>query len=113
MLKISTLNRKERIALEDFRKRIERQLRGKVISIKLFGSKARGDFRKDSDLDVLVVLKGNEHNLRDRIYDIVTEVLLEYDVYISVKVYFEDEFKYLNSLPTIFMQLVNRDGIPL
>jgi predicted nucleotidyltransferase len=113
MLKISTLNKKERLALEDFKERVLQDMKGKVISLKLYGSKARGDFRKDSDIDILVVLKGKDRRLRDKIYDEVTEVLLKYDIYISAKVFFEDEFKYLNSIPTIFMQFINREGIPL
>jgi predicted nucleotidyltransferase len=32
-------------------------MKGEVLDIKLFGSKARGNFKEDSDIDVLVLLK--------------------------------------------------------
>lgn len=45
----------------------------------LFGSRARGDFRPDSDWDVLILVDGNkvtieiEDNFRDELYDIELE----------------------------------------
>jgi len=39
----------------DFKNRIERKLGIKVSYILFFGSRARGDYRKDSDIDLIIV----------------------------------------------------------
>lgn len=113
MQNIFTLNEKEKIAVKEFKVKLLERLKNKIVLIKLFGSKARGDFRKDSDIDILIVLKGEDRIARNEVYDLATEILLERDIYISVKVFFESEFRYLNSIPTIFMQFVNKEGIDL
>lgn len=47
-----------REALEDFKKRLERRFGPRLRAIYLFGSRARGDQRPDSDADVAVFLAG-------------------------------------------------------
>ncbi len=51
----------------------------------LFGSRARGEARPDSDVDVLVVVNGevNYPDLLNRTSDIVAGLSLEHDVVIS------------------------------
>jgi uncharacterized protein len=48
--------------LRTFRRSVERQFPGRIIEILLFGSRARGDSRPDSDYDVAVLIR----NLEDR-----------------------------------------------
>jgi predicted nucleotidyltransferase len=51
------LTSKEKLALKEFKEKILKKMKGEVLDIKLFGSKARGNFKEDSDIDVLVLLK--------------------------------------------------------
>jgi len=46
--------------LRAFRRDAERALPGMIDSVLLFGSRARGEARRDSDYDVAVLLKGAE-----------------------------------------------------
>jgi predicted nucleotidyltransferase len=48
------LNEKEQQALKKFGMALKEALTDNFLEVKLFGSKARGDARKDSDIDVLV-----------------------------------------------------------
>jgi predicted nucleotidyltransferase len=59
----------------------------------LFGSKARGDFGKDSDLDVAVVLKQVDFVTKCLVIDIAYEELLKTDVEISPLVFSQDEYE--------------------
>jgi predicted nucleotidyltransferase len=46
---ISGLSKKEQLALKKFRLALEKTIGRNLIELKLFGSKARGDARKDSE----------------------------------------------------------------
>ena len=59
----------------------------------LFGSKARGDFTKDSDLDVAVVLKHADYRTKCAVIDLAYEELLKTDVEISPLVFSQDEYE--------------------
>jgi predicted nucleotidyltransferase len=55
-----------------------------VDRIVLFGSVVRGEEDEESDVDLLVVLKGTpEHKIRNRISRIILGVNLEYDTNLS------------------------------
>jgi len=60
--------------LRDFRSAVERRFPGRVKSVVLFGSRARGDARQGSDYDVAVFIKdladrrGIDHALSDMAY---------------------------------------------
>jgi len=81
--------------------------------IYLFGSRARDDWRPDSDYDILIILSKKDKALKSRLYDIVMDVLLETGRLISLKIFTEEEFNRLNSIPTPFMEKVAKEGIRL
>lgn len=57
-----------------------------VAEIRLFGSRARGDYREDSDVDLAVVLNGKQGNFIDTklgMSDITHDVLAETGVAVS------------------------------
>ena len=106
-----TFPRTEEKAIEDFSKEIYRELGGNVISILLFGSKARGDYRKNSDTDILVVLRNPDEDQINYIYGVVMNLVIKYGVYLSVKIFSEKEFEHYKSVQTMFISNVLRDGI--
>jgi predicted nucleotidyltransferase len=48
--------------------------------LRLFGSKARGDDKPDSDIDMLVIVASDDWHIRDKVYDVATDMLLQADV---------------------------------
>ncbi len=58
--KIDTSAETRKKALEEFIQSIKTKHGAKIDRIILFGSYARGDYQKESDIDVLVIWKGDE-----------------------------------------------------
>jgi len=81
--------------------------------LKLFGSKARGDSRKDSDIDILVVLKSKSREKENFIIDLTVKILLEYGIDISPHIYSQKEYSYLNKIPSVFMQVIQKEAFAL
>lgn len=113
MLNISTLTRLENRALSEFRHKLLKKLSHQVVQIVLFGSKARGEQRKHSDIDFMVVLKKKDRQIEDLILDMEWEIFEKYGVYLSSLVYSLEEFNYYNELQTSFMLNVAKDGIKI
>jgi predicted nucleotidyltransferase len=85
--------------LKEFRRSVEKLYGQKLKSIILYGSWARGDHREESDIDLLVVLKGTITPGKeiDRMIDIITEINLKYGILISVYPVSEKNYSTVNS----------------
>lgn len=105
------LNEKEQQALRKFRLALEEALIDNLLEVKLFGSKARGDARKDSDIDVLIIISSNDWRMCDVVYGIATDILLETEVSISPKVISRKEYNQLYNTGSPFIKNVIREGI--
>ena len=55
--RLAHLAEHERLALAELVERLRRRYGDDLLRVVLFGSKARGDFDEESDLDVLVVVR--------------------------------------------------------
>src|SRR3989337_1595489 len=53
-----------------------------IIDIRLYGSKARGEGRQDSDLDVMIEIPAYDRGMVAEIDDIIYRINLEHDVFI-------------------------------
>lgn len=90
--------------ISDFENKIER--------VFLFGSRARGDERPDSDYDLLLVVTEDfSRSDKDHLYDIVMDILLEAGRLVSLKIFKHQEFQRLCHLETPFMKHVLKEGI--
>ena len=92
-------------------------LRYPVKAALLFGSRARGTHRADSDVDVAVLLRGSRGKLMDTsldMADIAFDVLLETNVYIQPLPIWEDEWEHpeTHSNPRL-IENIRREGLPL
>ncbi len=98
--------------LEEFKKEIKKLYGDRLERIVLYGSYARGDATEDSDIDLLVVLKGkvSPGEEIDRMIDIITDINLKYGILISVYPVSEEVYKKTKS-PLLIN--VRKEGIPL
>ena len=83
----------------------------------LFGSRARGTHRADSDVDLAVVFRGPRGKLVDtslEMADIAFDVLLETNIYIQPLPIWEDEWDRpeTHSNPRL-LENIRREGLPL
>ena len=99
--------------IDDFvKKSIERYGEG-IEEIFLFGSVARGDYKEDSDIDILVVTNGERYDMLRKLSGMSFDLMLKYKDYISVKTLSIEEFKKLLSMNSSFIEGILNDGINL
>ena len=72
-------------ALKQVRQALMALYGDQLSSIYLYGSYARGDFRADSDVDLMIALKGDVNPAREvqRLNPALSAICLRYDVLIS------------------------------
>jgi predicted nucleotidyltransferase len=61
--------------IPEFINYVEQCIKKDVILILLFGSRAKRDFHKDSDIDILIVSKNLSHDVRERASDFFSDSL--------------------------------------
>jgi len=99
------MNKKE--LAKNYAKSIKSSLINKII---LFGSVARNEDKKDSDIDILVVAS-DKYKVEDDIYSKAYAIYLEKDEHISVKLLSVEDYNYNKN--TKFITTIEKEGIAL
>jgi len=107
------LSNTERKAIDELKREMLSHFRDKIELLELFGSKVRGEAEAGSDIDLLMVGQRDDVKLRRGIYDIILNIDIKYNVYLSLKLFSPKEFQRLRDLKTPFMQNLSREGIIL
>lgn len=101
--------------LNEFVTRINDVLKDKVNKIILYGSYARGDYRENSDLDIMVLTDLSEEEIvdvRTELWDIASDIGLENNIMISIMLKNVEDYNYwLDTLP--FYINVKNEGVVL
>jgi predicted nucleotidyltransferase len=106
------LTSREKAALSEFVARLRERYADEVLLVMLFGSKVRGDFDEESDLDVLVVVEGDDRWPYWReITDLTSDLLQDYEVNISALVFNEEYYRWLTEHRTPIYNNTTREGI--
>lgn len=107
------LTKKEKKTLARFKTLLLQRFASEILEIRLFGSKARGTDTQKSDIDVLIITRSGDWKLKEEIGKIATLILVEDEVYLSVKVIGDSVFKNLQRLASPFSTQVLRDSLSL
>jgi len=109
---LSHLNKAEKKVITSFVKKLREKLGEEIVSIRLFGSKIRGDFTKDSDIDIFILVKKRKE-VRDKVSDIAADYFFETNIPLSPVVYSLYEYKKNKELGSFFFENVEREGVIL
>lgn len=101
--------------IQAFAKEVQQVFGDTLNRIILYGSYARGDYKENSDMDVMILTSLSEQeikNVENTIYDIAYEYALSDEVTISVNIKNVEHFNYwLGALP--YYDNVQKEGIVL
>lgn len=99
-------------ALKEVKSYLQEVYKERLRGVYLYGSYARGDFRPDSDIDVLIALEGEVSPGReiDRIGDRVADICLEHNVLIAT---FPAPEAWLRERKSPLFENIRREGILL
>jgi len=98
---LEALSRLRRTLIRDFR----------LVELRLFGSKARGDSDRESDRDILIVLEDVDRETRKRVSVLCCDLSIDYHVVLSPVLYSRAEFYSDRTRTTPFYRNVEREGV--
>jgi len=107
------LTEAERQALARFKAAIQSLLGDKLLSMRLFGSRARDEGTEESDLDVLVVVQDKDRALYRRIVEESLDIDLAYDMNLAPTILSDEEYRRNREFGTPFYRNVEKEGIAL
>jgi len=110
---LNQLAEKDRQMVLVFTHKIQHRFAGQVISVILFGSRARGQAEPDSDMDVLVILAKVDPDIQREVHGLAADVWLEYGTFLSSLVWSQEHWRKVKGLQTSLYQNICRDGIEL
>jgi predicted nucleotidyltransferase len=102
------LTRNYKITLKDIKSRLLQELRDDLNSIILYGSIARGNFGRESDIDLLLILNGNK--LAEKAYETGYDVDIKNNTVTSILTYSPEEMKRNIELGSPFIKNVISEG---
>jgi predicted nucleotidyltransferase len=113
LLNETYLTPREKKAVATFVREVRKALGKDLVGVTLFGSKVRGDWGPESDIDMLVLLRIKDYKAEGRVFDILTDVKLATDAYLAPIVYTRREYERSRRLGSPFIANVEKEGIPL
>lgn len=84
-----------------------------IHAIILFGSRARGEGDEESDIDILVLLNGENYPLKIKIWDYAHKIFCEMDIAISPLVLSLKQFEKLVAHERLIALTIQKEGVEL
>lgn len=107
------LTEAEQQALTRFKVALQSLLGDNLLSLRLFGSRVRGEGTEESDLDILVLVKKKDRALCRRIVEESLEVDLAFEINLAPTILSADEYRQNQDYGTPFYRNVESEGVSL
>ena len=107
------LSANEHQAVTSFLELLQKRYPEHVLRTTLFGSKARGDSRPWSDIDILIIVDRDDWQLSHAISTLAADVSLEYDVLIGPRVIGQERWELMKQHRFGLYRNIVAEGIPL
>ena len=108
---MGNLTTNEKQALTEFRDAMVADFG--ALDVRLFGSRARGEGDKESDLDVFIVLPQVDWESEKKIYGLAFKISLEHSVLISPILYSQSDIENPSIKISPLYKTVQREGIEI
>ncbi|MEK9150181.1 MAG: nucleotidyltransferase domain-containing protein [Candidatus Desantisbacteria bacterium] len=107
------MKEKDNEAIKEFIEKVKNKLKSNLITLRLFGSRVRGEDRLYSDIDILVEVERLDEKVWDEVMDIAFDVNLKWEIYISPRIVEKAKFRSQRWSATGFVQAIQREGVLL
>ncbi|UCH93885.1 MAG: nucleotidyltransferase domain-containing protein [Candidatus Aminicenantes bacterium] len=104
-----TLRNNEKIALKTLKERLSSHY--PILDFRIFGSKVRKEDTPQSDIDVMIKIAELSPGIESDIYDIVFDVNLENDCFISVIIFSNEEIENGPMSESPIYKTIMREGV--
>ena len=106
-----TLTPEERAAISEFTELLRNRFPTLIKEVILFGSKVRGDSKRDSDIDILIVLTSLSWDIKKTISELAAQENIKHNVLISTVRYDSETWENPVIKASPFGSAVRREGI--
>jgi len=103
----------ERAALERYANHLRKRFGSRLRDLRLFGSRARGEGREDSDLDVLAVVDDLSSAEQLEAFRFCGDILTDHAVMVGGLLTSTAHWQSLRERERLIVREIERDGIPL
>ena len=111
MEKVLLLKKNETTAIRSLKE--ELSTRFKLIDLRLFGSKVRGEDTPESDIDIMIQLAESNPGIESQIYDIIFEINLKNDSFISAIIFSKNEIDEGPLAESPIYKIIQKEGVPI
>lgn len=105
------LSSREADAVQRFLQKLERSFPRQIDRIVLYGSRARGDFREDSDIDLAIILNSPNRSMRKQISMMSSETSFEEAIVLQAVVFSKEEWGNPSFKTFLLVERIQREGI--
>lgn len=104
-----SLSNQEVKVLKIIKKKITEIIKENIFII--YGSRARGDFREDSDYDICILVPNLNRELQEQIFTIIWEEGFEHDMLFQAVYFTYDDFLLEDTYKTRHVQSIIKEGV--